>query len=124
MMNKIQPGHLITTLAPYAVASGALVVDGSLVGVATDAASLNATVVIDCEGVFTLAKTSAEAYGVGDPLYYNASNGLLTSDADEGANTLVAVAMKAAANPSSTCVARLIGFGLTGDMITAMQAAA
>jgi predicted RecA/RadA family phage recombinase len=123
MQNKLQSGRLITTTAPYAVAGGALVVNGSLVGVACDAAEISATVVIDTEGVFTLAKTSAEAYDVGDPLYFNPSTKVLTSDADDGDNTLVAVAVQAAANPSSTCVARLIGAGLTGAMITAMQAA-
>ncbi len=57
------------------------------------------------EGVFTLAKNSAEAWTVGELLYWDDPNKVVT--ATSTSNKLIGVAYSVAANPSSTGNVRL-----------------
>ena len=95
-----QPGDVMTLIAPYAVASGGGFMVGSLFAVAQDAADNAATVVGVTRGVFTLAKTSAQAWTVGAKLYWDNTNKVATTTAS--GNTLIGVAAAVAANPSPT----------------------
>lgn len=53
-----------------------------------------------CEGVITVAKTSALAISVGDRLFWDATNSVVNKTAT--AQQQVGIAVEAAANPSST----------------------
>lgn len=107
MKNYIQEGDKITLTAPYAVSSGGGLLVGSIFGVATADAANAATVEAKTRGVFTLSKTSAQAWTVGQLIYWDDTNKVATSTAST--NKLIGVALLAAANPSSTGTVRLNG---------------
>lgn len=103
MQNFVQPGHQITVAAPTGgVNSGDPVKIGLLFGVAAKDASEGDPVVIGCDGVYNIAKVSAETFAVGDPVFFDETSGVCTSDDDSGANGLVGICVQAAANPSAT----------------------
>lgn len=102
MKNFIQEECSITIPAPAAVTSGKLVVVGSLVGICSTDAASGVDVAIATEGVYSYAKTSALAIAVGDKVYYDSANDVLNKTAS--GNTLVGVAVAAAANPSDTVI--------------------
>jgi len=108
MKNYVQPGDMITVIAAAAVVSGALVRSGSILGVAATDAAIGDEVELKTTGVFDLAKTSAQAWTVGAPIYAIAASSLLTNVPGTG-NYLVGVATAAAANPSATGRVRLNG---------------
>ena len=99
MKNYIQEGEHITIVATAAVTSGQGVLAGSLFGVATADAVIGQPVAIKRRGVFTLPKTNAEAWTVGAKVYWSSATGALTTTS--AGNTLVGVAVEAAANPSA-----------------------
>ena len=107
MKNFIQPGNTVTVLAPADVASGDGVLVGGIFGVAAFDAASGAEVEITRTGVFSMAKTSAQAWTAGAKVYWDATNKVLTTTAS--GNTLVGCALEAAANPSDTGVALLDG---------------
>lgn len=108
MDNFIQNGDAVTVAAPAAVTSGDGVKVGMLFGVAQTDADSGADVAIVTRGVFTLPKTSAQAWSVGDAIYWNNTSGVCTTAATAG-NIFIGVAAAAAANPSATGVVRLNG---------------
>jgi predicted RecA/RadA family phage recombinase len=109
MKNYIQKGSVITAIAPSGgCVSGVLYRINSLIGVAAADAAAGAPVELLTEGVFSLAKTSAQAWAVGEPVYAIAATNVLTNVAGTG-NYLVGVATAVAANPSSVGQVRLNG---------------
>jgi predicted RecA/RadA family phage recombinase len=109
MKNQVSPGNTIDVAAPYAVASGAGCQFGSVFGVAQYAAASGATVTLSLENMgVTLAKTSAQAWTVGQLLYWDNVNKLVTSAAGT-ANVKIGFAALVAANPSATGTVRLNG---------------
>lgn len=101
MKNFVQPGDTITVPAPVGgTVTGKICIIGSLIGVASVTAEAGVDVALATEGVFEYAKTSALAIAVGDKVYYEAAGNLLNKT-DVG-NTLVGIAVEAAANPSAT----------------------
>jgi predicted RecA/RadA family phage recombinase len=107
MRNYVQPGNVITLIAPANVSSGHGVLVGSMFGVAQFDALQNAEVECLVVGVVDIAKVSAQAWAAGDPIYWDDSAKLATTVA--GANTLIGVAIEVAANPSATGRLRLNG---------------
>ncbi|ULB10732.1 DUF2190 family protein [Cereibacter azotoformans] len=107
MKNFIQPGEHVTVPAPADVTSGALVMVGAIVGVAQHDAASGEDVVLVRRGVFTLPKTSAQAWTVGQKLYRDATTGAATTTAS--GNTIIGAAYAAAANPSDTGTVLLDG---------------
>lgn len=107
MKNYHSEGNAVTVAAPYDVVSGAGALVGTLFGVAEYSALSGANVVLKTRGVFTLAKTSAQAWTVGAAIYWDDSNKVCTTTSS--GNTLIGKATEAAANPSSTGVVRLNG---------------
>jgi predicted RecA/RadA family phage recombinase len=105
--NYISSGDTVTLTAPYAVASGAGVLVGSLFGVATATAAISTAVEAKTSGVFLLAKTSAQAWTVGAKVYWDDTAKVVTTTSTD--NTLIGCAMAVAANPSSTGYVRLNG---------------
>lgn len=106
MKNYIQPGETVTVTAPSTTTSGAGVAVGNLFGVAVTDAANGADVEIATCGVYTLPKPSTQVWAVGDPLYWSGTQA--TKTAGTG-NIFIGVALKAAANPSTTGTVRLNG---------------
>ena len=107
MQNYVQPGNNITLPAPYAVASGGGALVGSIFGVATGTYAISEVGEFTTRGVFELAKTSAQAWTVGQLIYWDDTNKVATSVSTS--NKLIGVAVAVAANPSSTGTVRLNG---------------
>lgn len=109
MQNFTQEGKVITVTAPATITAGQLVVIGLLVGVAVHDAASGAPVEIQTEGVFEVAKTSAQAWAtVGLAIYVVPATGLATTATTSG-NVLIGTNLAAAANPSGTGIVRLNG---------------
>ena len=107
MKNYTQAGERVTLAAPYDVVAGAGLLVGSIFGVAITDALSGVNVETAVEGVFTLAKTSAQAWTVGALIYWDNTNKVCTTVSTS--NKLIGVAMATAANPSSTGSVRLNG---------------
>lgn len=107
MKNYVQRGDTLDVTAAAAVASGDVVIVGSIIGIANVDAAIGETFALDVVGVFTLPKTSALAISVGDVLYYDAANKVVNKTAS--GNTKIGVAVTAAANPSPSVNVRLNG---------------
>ena len=107
MRNFVQNGVNLTLPAPAIVASGGVVIVGSIVGIAAESAAIGEDLDIVTEGVFTLPKVSALAIAIGDKVYWDSTAGLVTKTAS--GNTLLGAAVAAAANPSGTVAVRLNG---------------
>lgn len=105
MDNYIQAGKVLSLTAPYAVSSGGGFQVGSIFAVATCDALISAPVEGNTFGVYTLAKTSAQAWTVGQKIYWDNTNKRCDSDGTVG--MLIGVATAVAANPSSTGDVRL-----------------
>jgi predicted RecA/RadA family phage recombinase len=107
MKNFIQRGEILTLAAPYDVASGEGLLVGAIFGVATSAALSGAAVETSVCGVHELAKTSAQAWTVGAKIYWDDTAKVCTTVTTS--NTLIGVAVAAAANPSAAGLVRLNG---------------
>lgn len=107
MRNFVQRGDTLTFPAPAVVASGGVVIAGSIIGVANGAAAQGADVDVDVTGVFNLPKVSALAIAIGDKVYWDAANKLVTKTAS--GNTFLGVATTVAPNPSAVVAVRLNG---------------
>lgn len=107
MLNYRQRGDILTLPAPANVASGDGVVIGNIFGVAAVDALSGDPVDLDTVGVFTLPKVSALAIAIGDRIYWQAAEKAVSKTAS--GNTLIGVAVTAAANPSAVVDVRLNG---------------
>lgn len=95
MKTFVQLGDTVTVTAPANVNAGTGVLVGSLFGIAVNTALSGAPVEIVTVGVFDHAKTDSQAWAVGDRIYWDNTNKLMTTAAAAGANKLVGVAMAA-----------------------------
>jgi predicted RecA/RadA family phage recombinase len=116
MKNFVQEGKTITVAAPANVASGQLVVVGSIVGVAAFDASSGADVEVTVAGVFELPKVATDVIAQGDKLYWDSSQAKLTKTAGTGSKPMVGVATAAAGNGVSTVNCLLMPTGQTGPV--------
>lgn len=107
MRNYIQSGDIVTVPAPAAVSSGDGVLVGTLFGLAATDADSGTDVAIKTTGVFTLPKTSAQAWSVGALIYWDPDGKVTTTVSTD--NMLIGKALAVAANPSGTGVVRLDG---------------
>lgn len=107
MKNFVQNGAVVTVAAPYDVASGAGALVGSLFGVAQAAALSGADVSLARTGAYALAKAGSQTWAVGARIYWDntAKNCTTTSTA----NTLIGVALVAAASADTTGTVLLDG---------------
>lgn len=97
--NFIAHGNITVVEAPATLVSGDPVLVGALFGIALSDAGSGSDVPIQHNGVWSIVKTSAQAWAVGDVIYFNGTectNVLGTGDVEIG------VAVAVAANPSST----------------------
>lgn len=95
--NYIQPGDVMSLVAPSAVAAGEGMLVGALYAVALSAAANGAPVEGAVTGVFTLAKTDAQAWTLGQKIYWDNATKRCTTAAAAGANALIGVAAAAVA---------------------------
>ncbi len=108
MRNFVQPGKVLTLTAPAGgVESGSGYQIGQIFTVAADDAAAGAPFEAQTEGVFELPKLSAQAWGEGALVYWDAANDRCTTVAT--GNLLIGCAAAAAANPSATGLVRLNG---------------
>lgn len=105
MKNYVQPGQTLTVAAPYAVASGAGVLVGSLFGVASTAVGSGADVEIVTEGVFDLPKVGSQAWSVGARVYWDDTNKHCTTTAST--NKLIGVAVAAVGSGAGETTGRV-----------------
>ena len=105
MENYISTGDIVTVTAPGATKSGDIVTVGSLSGIACADADSGADVEIKTSGVFTVKKTSAQAWTQGAKIYV--SSGSATTADGSGSNPFIGYALAIAANPSATGIVRL-----------------
>lgn len=107
MKTFIQTGDKLDVVAPYAVVSGDGVQVGALFGYAAADAAISTAVRISTVGVYKGKKLSAQAWAVGDKIYWDNAAKQLTTVLT--ANLLVGVAVAVALNPSATGLVRLDG---------------
>ena len=108
MNNLKSEGKHITLTAPSGgVTAGLGYLIGSLFVVAGSSVAQTLPFVGYTTGVFSLAKTSAQAWTEGQKIYWDAGNARADSDSTVGA--LIGVAAAVAANPSGTGDVRLNG---------------
>lgn len=107
--NYVQPGKTLTLTAPTGgVTTGVGVLIGTTFGIALQTAAAAASFDAAIEGVWDLAKTSAQAWAVGDKIYWDNTNKRADNVATAGFR-FIGVAVAVAANPSSTGRVRLEG---------------
>ncbi|MBF0339475.1 MAG: DUF2190 family protein [Magnetococcales bacterium] len=106
MKNFIQPGDIVTVVAPAAVSSGGCVLVGALFGVAVSDAASGDTMEMITEGVVDLPK-AAVAIIQGAKLYWDNTAKNVTTTV--GTNTLIGCALLAAAVGDATSRVRLNG---------------
>lgn len=105
--NYVQPGDTITLAAPYDRTTGQGALVGSIFGVALQTVLNTVNGEFATKGVWTLTKTSAQAWTQGQKIYWDNSNKRCDSDSTVG--MLIGVATAVADNPSSTGDVRLNG---------------
>lgn len=105
MKNYVQRGDILTLSAPAAVASGDVVVVGSLAGIAATDATSGADVEVAVVGVFSVAKAAGEAVTPGSPIYWDATASRATLT--ETDNTRLGTAVRAATSDALRVDVRL-----------------
>lgn len=106
MRNFVQLGEVVTISAPAGgVNSGDPVLISALFGVATKSAPAGSPVELSMEGVFDLPKHSGDAFVIGDKVYFDATNKVVTSTA--AGHAWVAVALAAAVGSATLARVRL-----------------
>ena len=93
MKNFIATGNTLTITAEADIASGAGVLIGSIVGVATGPIANGAEGVINLTGVYDLPKTASQAWTVGAKVYWDNTAKACTTTV--GSNTLIGIAVLA-----------------------------
>lgn len=115
MKNFIQPGHIIKVTAPATVSSGDGVLVGNIFGIAVNDAGSGDDVELQVTGVFDITKVSAQAWAVGDIIYWDdGSSNATTADT----NVMIGVCTAVAANPSASGHVRLNG-SVVGTVVSA-----
>lgn len=107
MLNYLQPGDHVTVVTPVAVQSGQGLLCGAMFGVASCDAEVGAEVAIATVGCFLFDKVIGESFALGAPVHFALGVQAATSTAT--GNTVIGVAIKAAAASDNTCEVRLHG---------------
>lgn len=107
MRNYVQPGDIVTVAAPYALASGAGCLVGSLFGVSTSVYASGAEAEIKTTGVFDLTADAAATGTVGAKAYWDDTAKQVTGTAT--GNKLIGVFLAAKVASAPTARVRLDG---------------
>lgn len=103
----LQEGDTLMLPAPYDRAGGEGALIGAIFGVAASTVLSGVSAPFVIEGVFTLAKLSAQAWTAGALVYWD--NTAKNCTTVSTGNTRIGCAAAAAVNPSATGVVRLNG---------------
>ena len=104
--NYVQDGLQLTLTAPELVSSGAVVIAGSIAGVALGGASAGQPVDVAVTGVFDLPKVGAQILSLGEPVFWDSTADLVTETAS--GNTRIGTVVKAAGAGVTTVAVRLV----------------
>lgn len=107
MKTFVQPGDVVTVLAPAVVASGQMLRVGLLAGVALHPAQSGAQVEIATDGVFDVAKAGSQAWTVGQVIYGVGTTTLVATTATTTGNILLGVAVAAVGSGAGETVGRI-----------------
>lgn len=105
MKNYINEGKTLTYTATADIVSGQAVRVGTKIGVAVADIANGATGTLWMDGVFELPKKSADTVTVGAALYWDNSNGYLTTTSTD--NTYAGYAVEAAGNGATKVKIRI-----------------
>ncbi len=107
MKNKISNGGHLSLSAPSGgVTSGVGVKIGGIFGISTVTAPAAALVDIEVAGVFDHPKTASQTFAVGDLVYWDDTNKVMTSTS--AGNTKIGLAVLAAAGSDANVRVRLV----------------
>jgi predicted RecA/RadA family phage recombinase len=110
MKNQIQHGDAINVPAPAGgIVSGNGYLFGNMFGIAAINGAQGDIVPLWLVGCYTLNKNAAEAWNIGDEVYWDNTAKLVTTNGAAGGNTKIGIAIAGAANPSSSGNVRLNG---------------
>jgi predicted RecA/RadA family phage recombinase len=98
--NYVGKGDSVQYTAGANLTSGQPVLMGDVLGICLTAIASGAVGSVALQGVYTVAKNSAEAWAIGDILFWDAGSSVLTKTAST--HKPVGHAFAVAANPSST----------------------
>ena len=102
MQNFIQEGKALYVPAPNGgVVSGQSLVVGKMFGVVSETVPAGVSFALWTKGCYAVSKTSAQAWAIGDALYWDATNSVVTN-VNTGALLPIGYAIAVAANPSAT----------------------
>ncbi len=107
MKTFVQPGDVVSVLAPAALASGQMFRVGLLAGVATAAAANGAAVEMAVDGVFDVTKAASQAWTVGQLIYGVGTTTLVATTATTTGNILLGVAVAAVGSGAGETVGRI-----------------
>ena len=106
MKTFIHEGRTLSLTAPYAVASGAGLKSGAIIGIANSAAANGAAVEVDVVGVFDVDTDTGAAWAVGDTIYWDDTAKKFTKTTTS--NTKAGYAVAAKASGGVKCWVRLV----------------
>jgi predicted RecA/RadA family phage recombinase len=107
MKNQVQKGDAVNVTLTAAITSGSGLLLGAMFGVAAVNGNIGDVIALWLVGVFTLNKNSAEAWTLGQAIYWDPVAKQCTVTATN--NVKIGVATAPAANPSATGNVRLNG---------------
>lgn len=110
MATFVHDGNNVDYTPGAAVAAGAVVVQGDLIGVARTPIAADALGSLAVRGVFDFAKATGAGTGIaaGTTCYWDAADGQAKADSETGANKLIGKCVKAAADADATVRIRLM----------------
>lgn len=96
MKNFIQSGDaIIHTVSGSAIASGAPVQIGNMVGIAAMDGAVGEDIPVNLKGVFKITKVGSQAWAKGDEIFWDHTNSVFTKTASSDADTKAGVAFEA-----------------------------
>lgn len=111
--NYLHPGDVMTITSAGAVTAGAVVLQGSLAGVALNAASgAGQSVNVALTGVFSLPKTGSQAWTVGVPIYWTGTAATTVAST----NKMIGTAWEAVTDAAGNTIGKV---RLNGGAVTA-----
>jgi len=105
----VQNGHSIDYIPDADVATGDVVVQGDLVGVARTEIKANTLGALAVDGIFDFPKATGEGTAItaGAKLYWDVADGVAKADDETGANKLIGKCVKAAGDDDETVRIRM-----------------
>jgi predicted RecA/RadA family phage recombinase len=107
MKNFYCSGNAIDVVLAAAILSGAPILIGTLVGIATKDGAIGDTISVNLTGVFNLTKVTPQAISQGVQLYWDDTAKKVTTSDGTGANSKIGHAYAAALSADTTVYVRL-----------------